>query len=504
LVILKKKAITTCSFLMTTFLLKRFGSLLACLLFCSTTLLAANLNLALGKPTIASSIEGANVAATNATDGDHATRWSSAFTDAQYIYVDLGTVQAIDRVRLTWETAYGKNFRLEVSDNASTWTTVKTVVDNQPLNSNNLFVNEYGRLNATGRYVRIYGTTRATGYGYSLFEFEVFNYSNPTMTLASGKPATASNTQDTFTPSRAFDGDSTTRWSTTNTTNQWLAVDLRGTGTISRVCLNWERAWGIDYLVQVSDDASTWTTVATVTNNQAYYNELSMPKGTRGRYVRLYGQTGGQNAGGFSLWEFKVYGSLTPLASIAPLPVTLTSFSAAGQGTGVAVRWATASEQHNAGFEVQRAANGVDFTSLAFVAGAGASQAARTYEYLDAAPLPTTGYYRLKQLDTDGTVAYSAVVAVQAAAATALSPLSLYPNPATDRATLAWESAAASAGRWYLTSLTGQVVHSEALTTQVGPNTLALDLQAYPSGRYVLTLEVAGQALRRALVQKAE
>jgi hypothetical protein len=218
----------------------------------------------------------------------------------------------------------------------------------------------------------------------------------------------------------------------------------------------------------------------------------------------MYGQNGGQNEGGFSLWEFKVYGTLTPLATVAPLPVTLTSFAAAGQGTRVAVRWATASEQHNAGFEVQRSSNGVDFTTLAFVAGAGTSEATRTYEYFDAAPLRPTGYYRLKQLDTDGTVTYTTVVAVQMAAPKSLSPLSLYPNPTTDRATLTWEGTVASAGRWYLTSITGQVMHSEALATQVGPNTLALDMQSYPSGRYVLTIESDGQALQRTLVQKAQ
>jgi hypothetical protein len=489
---------------MTSLLLKRFANVLATFLFCVTTASAADLNLALGKPAVASSVEGTNVAATNVTDGNHSTRWSSAFADPQYIYVDLGTVQTIDRVRLTWETAYGKSFRLEVSNDAVTWTTIKTVADNKPFNSNNLYINEYGRLNTTGRYVRMYGTTRATGYGYSIFEFEVFNYSNAQKTLASGKPATASATQDNFMPRLAVDGDSTTRWSTTVATNQWMSVDLQGIGTISRVCLNWERAWGINYLIQVSDDANTWTTAATVTNNQAYYNELSLPKGTRGRYIRMYGQNGGQNEGGFSLWEFKVYGTLTPLATVAPLPVTLTSFAAAGQGTRVAVRWATASEQHNAGFEVQRSSNGVDFTTLAFVAGAGTSEATRTYEYFDAAPLRPTGYYRLKQLDTDGTVTYTTVVAVQMAAPKSLSPLSLYPNPTTDRATLTWEGTVASAGRWYLTSITGQVMHSEALATQVGPNTLALDMQSYPSGRYVLTIESDGQALQRTLVQKAQ
>lgn len=54
------------------------------------------------------------------------------------------------------------------------------------------------------------------------------------------------------------------------------------------------------------------------------------------------------------------------------------------------MRWATATEQHNAGFDVQRSATGDSFTTLAFVAGAGNSQTTSTYQYFDAAPLHTT------------------------------------------------------------------------------------------------------------------
>ncbi|RZK98469.1 MAG: T9SS type A sorting domain-containing protein, partial [Hymenobacter sp.] len=447
------------------------------------------------------SLEGTNVPASAATDGDHTTRWSSQFSDPQYIYVDLGSVQTVDRVRLTWETAYGKNFTIDVSNDATTWTTVKTVVNNSPVTANNLYVNEYERLNATGRYVRMYGTARATGYGYSIFELEVFGYSNPLTSLATSKAGTASDTEGNLAASLAFDGDSTTRWSTMTTTNQWVYVDLNGLSTISRVYLNWERAWGISYLIQVSNDASTWTTVATVTNNQAYYNELSLPSGTSGRYVRMYGQTGGQNGGGFSLWEFKVYGTQTASKTVTPLPVTLTSFGAVAQGTGVAVSWATASEQHNAGFEVQRSGDGTAFTALGTVSGGGTTLSAHTYSYFDASPLAGTAYYRLKQLDSDGTFTYSPVAAVQAAPSSPAAS-SIYPNPTTERTTVTWEVPLAGAGRWYLTNSLGQVVHAEALSSEITA-ALLVDLQSYPAGSYVLTVEASGKVVRRGRVQKS-
>jgi hypothetical protein len=444
-------------------------------------------NLALGKTATTSSTP--TQTAANAFDGDGTTRWESPASDVQSITVDLGSVQQIDRIRLTWENAYGKNFTLDVSDDNATWKTVVNVTNNATT------ANEYPNLNTSGRYVRMNGTQRATQYTYSLYEFEVFNFSTRTDNiLSNGKAGVASSTQGGMPVNQAFDNNRATRWGSEYQDSVTAYVDLRGTAAISRVYLVWESAYGKDFKIEVSNDAVTWTNVAKISNNSSHYSEI--PLNTQGRYVRMHGLKRGTSYG-YSLYELQVYGTMQPL------PVTLTSFSAAVQGTGVGVNWATASEQHNAGFEVQRSADGVAFSTLSFVAGAGTTQGAHPYQYLDAAPLRTTAYYRLKQLDTDGTFAYSAVVAVQATLAQVASPvLSFYPNPTTDRATLAWDGSAAATGRWFLTSTTGRVIHAETLAQQAGPNALALDLQAYPAGSYVLTVEAAGQAICRTLVQK--
>jgi hypothetical protein len=105
----------------------------------------------------------------NATDGNAVSRWSSEFSDDQWIYVDLGSVYAIHRVVLWWEAAYARAYQLQVSNDASTWwdayrtTTGDGGVDDITLTSP-----------ALGRYVRMLGTQRATGYGYSLWEFEIY------------------------------------------------------------------------------------------------------------------------------------------------------------------------------------------------------------------------------------------------------------------------------------------------------------------------------------------
>jgi len=77
-----------------------------------------------GHAAVASSVESSSHGAALAVDGDTTTRWSSAFSDPQWIYVDLGASHTVNRVLLNWQSAYGKAYQIQTSTNASTWTTV--------------------------------------------------------------------------------------------------------------------------------------------------------------------------------------------------------------------------------------------------------------------------------------------------------------------------------------------------------------------------------------------
>jgi hypothetical protein len=81
-------------------------------------------NLALNKTATASSTENADFPAANAVDGNTGTRWSSAFSDPQWLEVDLGSSQAICQVMLTWEAAYATAFQIQTSTDGTTWTTI--------------------------------------------------------------------------------------------------------------------------------------------------------------------------------------------------------------------------------------------------------------------------------------------------------------------------------------------------------------------------------------------
>ncbi|MGH2647177.1 MAG: discoidin domain-containing protein, partial [Ginsengibacter sp.] len=125
-------------------------------------------DIALNKPAFASSSENGTNTPDKAFDGNATTRWASQQNiDPQYIYVDLGKSYDLCGVLLQWEVALGKNFTIDVSDDASAWTTLAT-------KTNNTSFTNFIPLQGSGRYVRMYGTARGTTYGYSLYSFEVY------------------------------------------------------------------------------------------------------------------------------------------------------------------------------------------------------------------------------------------------------------------------------------------------------------------------------------------
>lgn len=170
----------------------------------------------------------------------------------------------------------------------------------------------------------------------------------------------------------------------------------------------------------------------------------------------------------------------------APLPVELVRFAAGRQAEAVRVEWATATEKNNAYFEVQRSATGKEFSSIARVEGVGNSSRLQSYLILDQRPLPGTSYYRLRQVDLDGTASFSPVVAVAPS-----KELVLYPNPAHDELYLQYPS---GPSRYRVLSLPGQVVLEGSAPT----GSATLNLASLPAGLYQLELTSdAGRMVRK-------
>lgn len=180
------------------------------------------------------------------------------------------------------------------------------------------------------------------------------------------------------------------------------------------------------------------------------------------------------------LWavdDFGVY-STAPVV----LPVTLTSFSAKAQPSGVMLNWTTATEVNNAYFEVQRSADGQSFAAIGKVQGSGTTSTGATYSFSDTRPVASLTYYRLRQVDMDGTEAFSAVVTVAAGSGKPVA--TFYPNPGNTSITL---PNTPQDVQYRLYTATGRTV----LAGRAAGGT-ELDVQRVPAGLYFLELITDG------------
>lgn len=134
------------------------------------TIAPPGVNLALNDPATSSSDQNGGLDAAMVDDGSLTSRWSSApGVDPSWIYINLGSPKPFNTVVLYWENAFATQYQIQTSNDAQNWTTVFT---------NNAGVGGVETdtfPTTTAQYVRMYGTQRATQYGYSLFEFQVYD-----------------------------------------------------------------------------------------------------------------------------------------------------------------------------------------------------------------------------------------------------------------------------------------------------------------------------------------
>lgn len=131
--------------------------------------------------------------------------------------------------------------------------------------------------------------------------------------------------------------------------------------------------------------------------------------------------------------DFFTTGTLDPdntCNEMVVTPVTLVGFTASPKREQALLEWATASEQNNKGFEIQRSSDGNNWTRIGFVnsySASGNSNERLSYSFSDNNPLPGTNYYRLRQVDIDGSYQYTPIRSLNFSAKNGIK---LYPNPA--------------------------------------------------------------------------
>ncbi|MDT8323849.1 MAG: T9SS type A sorting domain-containing protein [Bacteroidota bacterium] len=188
--------------------------------------------------------------------------------------------------------------------------------------------------------------------------------------------------------------------------------------------------------------------------------------------------------------------------TLVPLPVELSAFSAFLKGSTAELRWNTATELNNYGFEVQRSVNGRAWEVRDFVPGAGTAQTPRSYAWSeDLLDLHGTVRYRLRQLDRDGSEELHAVVELLAGPAAVSGFTALYPQPARTHVTVSYRSSAEGATRLGLYDLAGRRLRDLGGDAgQAAAQTRVVDLDALTPGSYMLRLEENGRVHNRVLL----
>lgn len=125
------------------------------------------------------------------------------------------------------------------------------------------------------------------------------------------------------------------------------------------------------------------------------------------------------------------YGMWFTTLSLSVLPVRYTDFSGALVNNSIHLKWITSYENSNKGFEIERSYNGVLFTKIGFVDGAGNSTLNKIYTFADKDIAQEQNYYRLKQIDLDGKAVYSFVIVIRNRFAVS-SSIKIIQNPSSD------------------------------------------------------------------------
>jgi PKD repeat protein len=179
-----------------------------------------------------------------------------------------------------------------------------------------------------------------------------------------------------------------------------------------------------------------------------------------------------------------------------PLPVELLYFDGTKQGDGVLLEWVTETEINNDYFVLERSKDGREFSPITEIAGAGDSQTRTYYNHLDENPYQGANYYRLRQVDFDGSVAYSEVVLVYFGDN---SELFVNPNPSTGEILLSYQSPRSEIVTYRVHDVKGRLLKMAELESQEGMNDFPLSLDL-PIGVYVISVQTSTQVLASRMV----
>lgn len=271
-------------------------------------------DIAANKNVFSSSIKDLNLP-THVVDNKVNTSWISNGSGNQWIYVELKGIYKISKMHIDWGNDYANNYEIQISNDAQTWKTVKTVTDGQGGSED---VSDLGDLEA--QYVRL-KLNKSSGKSYQIVQWSIYgelieaeNLEN----IALNKTATASSVyNNVYEAKRAIDGsfenkggNNQSRWvSNRNSNDEYLQIDLEANYDLTGVKLYWEGNGAKKYQILVSEDGIKWQEVYLENDGQPGIAYIPFSKVITARYVKMQGIECASKYG-YSLWEFEAYGKL--------------------------------------------------------------------------------------------------------------------------------------------------------------------------------------------------
>ncbi|HTA84585.1 MAG TPA: T9SS type A sorting domain-containing protein [Bacteroidia bacterium] len=183
----------------------------------------------------------------------------------------------------------------------------------------------------------------------------------------------------------------------------------------------------------------------------------------------------------YTAWAVKISGTIA-------LPISLLDFDTqyVPDRSIVDINWTTATEIDNSYFTIEKTTDGINYTTVATVAGAGNSDHVLNYSTVDESPWGGTSYYRLKQTDYDGNYTYSGTMIVNVPLHYAVN---IFPNPASDHTVVQYNSDSPAPLIVEIFNAQGMLVSSyDFATVQTGDNRFTINTASLSQGAYIMRL----------------
>lgn len=310
--------------------------------------------------------------------------------------------------------------------------------------------------------------------------------------MAQNKGASSSSAADAaHSAMYAFDGNQATRYTSSFNESQWLQVDLGQSYLLSSVIIMWEKSYGKDFNILLSNDGTFADMVSDSiqvrnhifkASSSLNIDTVRLKSSKTARYVRMQGLHSA-SGNGYSIWEMMVMGS----ASNANLfPVSVTVFTASKASNSNLLDWTTNTEFNNAGFSIERSNDAINFSVIGWVSAHNAGSVITRYSFTDKQAFPGKNYYRLKQVWLDGKAGYSPVITITIAASNSVNA---YPVPVRDRLTVEYKGSAGENLSVALFNASGVPVYYNKTTMQTTQQTIVINRNSnMKTGQYFLKI----------------